>query len=329
MTNSSRRRPKRQALRLSAALLAAALLAAGCTSDDGADDKPSTGSDADATTGEVIGGGSTFAATIRRTTDGVPHITADSLADAAFGQGYASGEDRTCDLADQIVKIRGERASHFGRGPEDRHLNSDIAWRTIGIFERASQDWQNAAPETREVIEAFSAGWNLHLDTVGVDGVGGWCRGENWVKPVEPVEVYAYARSVALNASGSRLARYIATAQPPTGPAGSPEGTGASWGGTPDSAPSGARAATEANAPTAEPEAEADLASNAWAIGSQRSTGGGGMLLANPHFPWEGELRFWEVHLTIEDEIDIYGAQLSGLPGIGIGFNENFGWTHT
>ena len=53
------------------------------------------------------------------------------------------------------------------------------------------------------------------------------------------------------------------------------------------------------------------------------------MLLANPHFPWEGELRFWEVQLTVPGELDVYGAQLSGLPGIGIGFTEASAWTHT
>ena len=51
--------------------------------------------------------------------------------------------------------------------------------------------------------------------------------------------------------------------------------------------------------------------------------------MANPHFPWEGELRFWEVQLTVPGQLDIYGAQLSGLPGIGIGFTKTFGWTHT
>ena len=53
------------------------------------------------------------------------------------------------------------------------------------------------------------------------------------------------------------------------------------------------------------------------------------MLVANPHFPWEGELRFWEVHLTVPGQTDVYGVQLSGLPGIGIGFTDQFAWTHT
>ena len=55
----------------------------------------------------------------------------------------------------------------------------------------------------------------------------------------------------------------------------------------------------------------------------------GSLLVGNPHFPWEGELRFAEVHLTVPGELDIYGAQLVGLPGVGIGFNEGVAWSHT
>ena len=73
-----------------------------------------------------------------------------------------------------------------------------------------------------------------------------------------------------------------------------------------------------------------DVGSNGWAVGSDRTENGtGGLLVANPHFPWEGELRFAETHLTVGDEIDIYGAQLLGVPGIGIGFTEGVAWTHT
>jgi len=51
-------------------------------------------------------------------------------------------------------------------------------------------------------------------------------------------------------------------------------------------------------------------------IGSDRTESGtGGILMANPHFPWEGELRFEEVQLTVPGEVDVYGAQLIGVPG--------------
>ncbi len=291
------------------AMLAALALVAGAGACSGDDDDVDDAAGEDAR--DVVGVGDTYRATIRRTSAGVPHISADSSADLAFGQGWASGEDRACDLADQVVKIRGERARWFGAGEGDANVDSDIAWKAIGILERASDDWEDASDDAVEVITAFTAGWNAQLDEVGADGLAGWCAGEEWVRPLEPVEVYAYARSVALHASSGAITGFIARAQPPQGA-----------GGTTTSSPAEAAGTPVVPAPH-------DLGSNGWAIGGERSADGGGMLVANPHFPWEGALRFWEVHLTIPGELDAYGVQLSGLPGIGIGFTENFAWTHT
>jgi acyl-homoserine-lactone acylase len=53
------------------------------------------------------------------------------------------------------------------------------------------------------------------------------------------------------------------------------------------------------------------------------------MLVANPHYPWEGSNRFWEKHLTIPGRLDGYGVSLLGAPGVSIGFNANVAWTHT
>src|SRR5690606_6379069 len=52
-----------------------------------------------------------YQARIRRTAFGVPHIVADDYGSLGFGQGYAFAEDNACVLADQILKLRGERAS--------------------------------------------------------------------------------------------------------------------------------------------------------------------------------------------------------------------------
>jgi acyl-homoserine-lactone acylase len=277
-----------------AALLS--LIVVACTDDDAA----SPGDDG------TTRGDASYEATIRRTTDGVAHITADGIGSLSFGQGYANAEDHLCDLADQVVKIKGERARWAGPGEDDLNLHSDLGWRQLGIYELAAADLATKSDDIHTLFDGFSAGWNSYLSETGADEVPGWCAGEPWVAPIEPLDVYAYARSVALQASGSRLIQFIATAQPPE------EGT---------------TTATDeaALASLAEPPA----ASNGWAIGSERSQGGGGLLVANPHFPWEGELRFWEVHLTIPGEIDVYGVQLSGLPGVGIGFTETYGWTHT
>lgn len=72
-----------------------------------------------------------------------------------------------------------------------------------------------------------------------------------------------------------------------------------------------------------------DRGSNAVAVGSERSFNGRGMLLANPHFPWVGGMRFYQMHLTIPGQLDVMGAALPGLPMINIGFNQHLAWTHT
>ena len=305
--------------RLGVVLAAVALVAGACT-DDGGD---SSGEASPATTGTAAVTDAAYEATIHRTEGGVPHIVGATLADAAFGQGWASGQDRACDLADQVVKIRGERAATFGAGEDDEHLDSDVAWRTIGIHERALEDWEDAPADVRELFTAYADGWNAHLEAVGAGGLTGWCRDAEWVRPLEPADVYAYSRAITLQASSAQVARYLG-AQPPEVPAdegGDDERD--------DGEGNGGDATTGTTGVALGPIAQPVAASNGWAIGAERSADDGGLLLANPHFPWEGELRFWEVHLTVPGELDVYGAQLSGLPGIGIGFTEDFGWTHT
>jgi acyl-homoserine-lactone acylase len=69
--------------------------------------------------------------------------------------------------------------------------------------------------------------------------------------------------------------------------------------------------------------------SNAWAIGRELSSSGHGILLANPHLPWEGSHLFHEAHIYVPNRINVSGAALVGFPFIGIGFNENLGWSLT
>ncbi|CAN5899613.1 N-acyl homoserine lactone acylase QqaR [soil metagenome] len=298
-----RRRRRRH---IAAAVWSTVLFAAACTDSD-TDAGGPEGADEQSPAVTTRGEGDTYEATIRRSEGGVAHITADTLEGASFGQGWASGEDRTCDLADQVLRVNGERAQWLGPGADDANVESDIAWRTIGIAELAADDWENASDEARALIGAYTDGWNGHLEAAGVEEIDDWCAGEDWVQPLDPVDVYTYARALALLASSGAVADLLPSAQPPTA--------------TPVSHTTGGSAALGSVQPS--------VASNGWAIGAERSAEDGGMLVGNPHFPWEGQLRFWEVHLTVPGEIDIYGVQLSGLPGVGIGFTEDFGWTHT
>jgi acyl-homoserine-lactone acylase len=304
-------------VRLGTAVVVAALVAAACSGDDGSSSAtlvetlPPIVTEVDTTVPDTTVAPTTVApteyrASIRRTSDGVPHIVAADLASVFFGQGYASGQDHACSLADQLAKVQGRRAAALGPGDGDANIISDFAWLSIGVDRIARADYAAAPPIITEQFEAFAAGWNQHLAEVGNAGLSGWCAGADWVQPITAEDLYAYARSIALNASGARLTGYIGAAQPP------------------------GVASDESALPPLDLDNGEELASNGWAVGRDRTEGGtGGLLVANPHFPWEGELRFWESHLTVPGELDIYGANLTGLPGIGIGFTDTFAWTHT
>ncbi len=71
-----------------------------------------------------------------------------------------------------------------------------------------------------------------------------------------------------------------------------------------------------------------ETGSNTYAVAPSRSESGNALLVQNPHLPWFDEFLFYEQH-GIAPGINVYGANLVGLPGWGIAFNEHLGWSHT
>jgi len=71
-----------------------------------------------------------------------------------------------------------------------------------------------------------------------------------------------------------------------------------------------------------------DMGSNTYAISPKKSASGNAMLVQNPHLPWSNEFLFTEYHFNLNGR-NLYGANLLGMPGIAIGFNESLGWSHT
>src|SRR5689334_8294875 len=179
---------------------------------------------------------------------------------------------------------------------------------------------QNArlSTEERQILDGYVAGFNGLLNKVGAAHVPGWCAGQPWVGPITAVDVLAYERDLALLASGDNLLAPAFAAQPP----GSAVALAKA-----DVAPQ-VRQGFQ-NIKDFKNAAGTALGSNGWAIGANKSQTGKGLLLANPHFPWEGELRFWESQVTVPNNLNVYGASLGGLPGVQIGFTDKVAWTHT
>jgi len=271
----------------------------------------------------------TYQATIQRTSHNIPHIAADDFGSLGYGYGYAFAEDHLCSLADAVVQARSEAATFFGAGTDDVWLEQDLVYKALDLYERAAADLDAADPEPRAVIEGYAAGYNRFLADTGADAVNGYCAGQPWVRPIDEYDLAAYYKSLSWRASVDPLLGYIASAAPPARPDATTTSGDTSTAGVDEGA--GAvldRTSYDQTFTGLVPDAS-QLASNAWAIGPERTADGTTMLVGNPHFPWQGALRFYEAHLTVPGEFDVYGASLLGSPAINIGFTDGVAWSAT
>lgn len=251
--------------------------------------------------------------TLTYTEQGVPHIKANDYASLGFGAGYAHAEENLCTLSEQIMKLRGEKSRWLGAGEQQRNLLSDVGYRALDLPAQAAALYGKLAPDARDLVEGYVAGFNHSLaGRAGPADYPSPCRGAEWVEPITPVQLLAYHLDLAQLASGRSFISAMASAQPP--------------------ATAGAQGRTALPAPALDPVSlltSEGIGSNGWALGADRSSNANSLLLGNPHFPWGGELRFFEQHLQIPGELNVTGATMMGFPAILIGFNEQLGWTHT
>jgi penicillin amidase len=70
-------------------------------------------------------------------------------------------------------------------------------------------------------------------------------------------------------------------------------------------------------------------ASNNWAVSPTRSATGHALLAGDPHLDLTLPSIWYEVHLVVPGQLDVYGVTIPGAPAIVIGFNRDVAWTFT
>ena len=251
-------------------------------------------------------------AEIRRTSFGVPHIRANDERGLGFGIGYAYAQDNLCLLANEVVTVNGERAKFFGPEQstleERNNLASDVFFTWLNTPDAVGAFWKAQTPQMQQRMEGYVAGYNRYLKEQGAPAQ---CQA-GWVRPLVAQDLVKLTRRLLVEGGVGQFAEALVGAAPPQATAS-----------VQPSVKAFALAAANQQRFTL------DRGSNAVAVGRDRSFNGRGMLLANPHFPWVGGMRFYEMHLTIPGQLDVMGAALPGLPVINIGFNQHVAWTHT
>ncbi len=253
-------------------------------------------------------------AQIRRTSYGVPHILAKDERGLGYGIGYAYAQDNLCLLGNEVLTVSGERSRYFGANGktlEQRdNLASDVffTWFNSPLAVRAFLQAQPAPVQA--LLAGYASGYNRALAERRGQGLPAECGNGEWLRPISSEDLVKLTRRLLAEGGLGQFVEALAGAQPPSSTA-RPAASGS------------------ATALARQERFAQERGSNAVAVGARRSANGRGLLLANPHFPWMGGMRFYQMQLTIPGKLDVMGAALPGLPVVNIGFNRHLAWTHT
>jgi acyl-homoserine-lactone acylase len=268
-------------------------------------------------------------AKIQRTKYGVPHITAKNIQSLAAGFAYAFAQDNICTIANEYVTVRAERSRYFGpdaewrfsgNGSTYRNLDADLYFEWVKK-ERAVEALLAKKPpegptaDVRRGIRGYVAGYNQYLRDVGRKRIPDRrCRGAAWVRPIKAIDVYRRFYQLGILASSGAVIGGIVNARPSS----------------PDSARAAQQRQNEMLATGRGLERlQPQIGSNAYGFGREATDNGRGLVLGNPHFPWDGSERLYQTHLRIPGKVDVSGGTLYGVPLVLIGHTRGLAWSHT
>ncbi|KAA5805358.1 acylase [Alkalicaulis satelles] len=250
-----------------------------------------------------------YEAEILRSAYGVPHIIASDHGGLGFGLGFAAAQDNICEIAERTITVRGQRAAYLGPGPQNANIASDLFHRGAAgeavveaYLNGPAGDVDTPSAEARAFVAGMAAGVNRYLADTGIDAISDpRCRGADWVRALSESDIWL---SALIAPFGNPIAA-IANAAPPS---------------EPDSVTE-ARLDPDLN--------DVTMGSNAYGLGREATRSGRGAVLGNPHYPWNGALRFYRSHLIIPGELNVAGAGLITSPFPGIGHTGHIAWSHT
>jgi penicillin amidase len=284
----------------------------------------------------------------------IPHLYAVSERDLFFAQGFVHASERLWQMEMFRRVAQGRLAELFG----ERALGADRLLRTLNLWGAAEKSLGALGAEARGIIESYAAGVNARIASwngplppefviLGIEP-----------EPWEPLSTVAIGKVMAFNLSAWRteLARFHAHAILPPEKAAYLPPPYPGWGATilRDSVPipherkeGGFAWAPEGGELAADPVSDAASrlewkrtyqilarlgfhASNAWAVGRDRTAHGGSLLASDMHLGLDAPAKWYIQALHAEETgYHVAGISLPGAPGVVVGYNRGVAWGFT
>lgn len=279
--------------------------------------------------------GLTTPVTVYRDTSGVPHIVAENAHDLFFAQGFITAQDRLWAMESQRRAAHGTLSEVIG----DRGLKNDTFMRILGMTESAEADWETLDADTQAALTSYADGVNAFISQTDgklplefkILGIA--------PQPWTPIDSLVFGKLVAWGLSNNYQDELVISQLAST----------LSWDETLSLLPDypGPDVIPDANATvlpqtaatlmqatsawqTVTPLARPDQGSNAWVVGGSHTASGMPLLAGDPHQGLSMPTLWYEVGLhTTDNQYNVVGASLPGLPGVEIGHNADIAWAVT
>ncbi len=236
---------------------------------------------------------------IRWTSYGIPHVKADDWGSLGYGFAYATATDAVCTIARDVVMVNGELSRHFGAA--DGNRESDVFHRAVLDATTVKSYDKRQTANSNRFAAGYVAGYNRYLRDHRKD-LPKECANSAWVRPLTGDDLTRLTIGVGIRYGLGRYQKEMANAAPP---------------------------GRKVSALSTDFDLPEGIGSNAVAMGRGVTASGRGLLLGNPHYPWQGSSRFHMIHTTIPGELDVMGVSLYTTSRVAIGFNADVAWTHT
>jgi penicillin amidase len=278
---------------------------------------------------------------ILRDARGVPHIRAQSLADAFFAQGYVTAQDRLWQMDLSRRNAEGELSEVFG----DRILRYDIQSRTLGFPQVAAAALADLSPDDRRLLGSYTRGVNAfiesHRDRLPLEFLLLRYQPQPW----REIDSMAVALNLAAALSqtwesdlmrahiAAKLGRDLLSDVFPDHSALDVPVADVSTAMHRVTKTAATHLGKEAVVEDflaeglfpAGMETPAGVGSNNWVVNGSHTKSGKPLLANDPHLAHSIPSVWYMVHLK-SPELDVTGVSLPGLPLVIIGHNEHIAW---
>lgn len=240
-------------------------------------------------------------ATVDRDALGVPHISAASLEDALFIQGFVTAQDRMW----QLDSLRRWAAGRLSEVAGEQALEEDRRNRALRLERLAEEHSQRLSASDRTAFAAYARGVNFYLETHS-----GRLPLEFTIMGYEP-RPWRLADSILV---GLQMFNTLTM----------------SW--RQELKKDTLRAAGDREKVNflfpVRAGSEPLPGSNAWVMAGSRTAAGRPILAGDPHLAYSIPGIWYLTHLKAPD-LDVAGAAIPGLPGVIIGHNQRIAWGMT